>query len=157
MLELKIRRYIPSDNNRVWELHILGLNQNGITNVGRDDPWARDLNNIEKIYLKEGDFILGEVEGKVVATGAFKKRSEEVAEVKRMRVDPEYQRRGFGQAILKELEKRVIERGYKKMVLDTSENWTKARNLYEKNGYKEIGRKIRSLRYHAVFYEKDLI
>lgn len=156
MNKLKIRRYKPSDNQTVWQLHRLGLAEIGI-NPSPNSFFERDLNDIENIYLREGDFLVGEFEGRVVAIGAFKRIDENTAELKRMRVHPDFQRRGFGQAIIEELEKRAKEMGYKKMILDTSEEWTKAQNFYQKNGYQEVGRKVLSIRYHAIFYEKDLL
>ena len=116
----------------------------------------RDLNNIEEVYLKDGDFLVGEIEGVVVAMGAFRKIDHETAEVKRMRVDPDYQRRGFGQAIIEELEKRAKKKGYKKIILDTSSKWKKAQKFYEKNGYKEVFRNQLHGRYNAIYYEKLL-
>lgn len=90
----------------------LGLGQHGVKPI--PGPWDKDLNDIENIYLKGGDFIVGELEGKVIAMGAFKRKDEEAAEIKRMRVHPDFQGRGFGQAILEELEKRAKKMGYKK-------------------------------------------
>jgi GNAT superfamily N-acetyltransferase len=156
MDKLKIRRYKPSDNDKVWELHLKGLAQNGIM-AGRKDEWAQDLNNIEKVYLEGGDYLVGEIDREVVAMGALKKIDEGTAEIKRMRVEPLFQGRGYGQAILEALEKKAIELGYKKMILDTSERWIKAQSLYKKNGYIEVGRKELSPRYHAIYYQKDLI
>lgn len=155
MQDLRIRSYKPSDNSVVWELHLLGLAQNGIQ-ADRNDSWGQDLNNIEKIYLKGGVFLVGEYQGELVAMGAFKRINEKTAEIKRMRVNPSYQGKGFGQAILTELEERAKKMGYKKMILDTSKKWLKARKLYEKNGYKKVGQKFISKRYHAIYYEKFL-
>lgn len=104
-LKLKIRRYKKEDNPVVWELHWLGLGQHGVKSI--PGPWDKDLNNIENIYLKDGDFILGELDGKVIAMGVFKRIDEETAEIKRMRVHPDFQGRGFGQTILEELEKKA--------------------------------------------------
>ena len=154
MDKLKIRRYKASDNPIVWELHWLGLSELGIEPI--PGPLDHDFNNIEEIYLKNGDFLVGEIDGKVIAMGAFKKINEEVAELKRMRVHPDFQGRGFGQAILEELEKRVRKLGFKRMILDTSKGWFKAQKLYKKNGYIEIGRNNLSARYNAIFYEKQL-
>ena len=72
--------------------------------IGGD--WDNDLGNIEEVYLKNGDFIVGELNNKIVAMGAFKKISDNKAEIKRIRMHPDYQRKGFGQTILDELEKR---------------------------------------------------
>lgn len=156
MDRLKIRRYKVSDNPIVWELHKIGLEEIGIK-PRRNRGFDRDLNDIENIYFDGGDFIVGEISGKVVAMGAFKRINAEVAEIKRMRVDPYYQRRGFGQTIMEELEKRAKKMGYKRLILDTSQKWTKAQNFYKKNGFVEIGRNDPDGRYNAIFYEKNLI
>lgn len=155
MNKLDIRRYQAKDNAACWQLHWLGLAEIGATPV-RNQGWDKDFSDIEGIYLKDGEFLVGELDGKIVAMGAFKKIDETTAELKRMRVHPDFQRKGFGQQILEHLEKRAKEKGFKKMVLDTSERWHKARNFYQKNGYKEKGRNNLDGRYNAVYFEKDL-
>ncbi len=72
-----------------------------------------------------------------------------------MRVHPDYQGRGFGQIILDELETRARAMGYKTLHLDTSVLQVPAQKLYEKNGFREVGRDI----YHqleVMLYEKQL-
>lgn len=155
MLKLQIRRYQISDLPVVWELHTLGLAEIG-ANPSYGSSWDKDLDDIENIYLKEGDFIVGEYQGRVVAMGAFKKISNEIAEVKRIRVHPDYQRRGFGQIIIEELEERAKKLGYKKLVLDSSPKWKKAQKFYRKNGYIEVKRGLIANKYAAIFYEKEL-
>lgn len=158
-VKLKIRKYKPADNSVVWELHWLGLKQNGVkTNI--PGPWEKDLNDIENVYLKDGAFLVGELDGKVIAMGAFRKKNEDTAEMKRMRVNPEFQGKGFGKMILDELEKRARGMGYKRMILDTSQKWTRARNFYKKNGYEEFDRKqmiVRGEKFSAIYYEKLLV
>ncbi|MBI2600112.1 GNAT family N-acetyltransferase [Candidatus Daviesbacteria bacterium] len=156
MQNIKIRRYEPKDHEAVWELHKLGLAEVGVKPY-RHNRWNSDFDNIEDVYLKNGDFIVVEIEGKIVAMGAFKRITEEVAELKRMRVHPNFQRKGFGQAIIQELEKRAKKLAYKKMILDTGEKMKKAQSFYKKNGYRETGRKVLTEDYHAIFYEKELI
>jgi len=155
--KLKIRRYEDKDNSIVWELHWLGLEELGIKRTKEVHPWHQDLNNIESIYFENnGEFIVGEINGQVIASGAFKKEDNETAELKRMRVHPDFQHRGFGQEILEDLEKRAKEKGYKKLKLDTGRKWTIAIKFYEKNGYKETGRQLFSNGYDAISYEKEL-
>lgn len=159
MDKLKIRRYKSSDKAIVWELHQLGLAEIG-AKVRHGSSWDTDMDNIESVYFPGGDFLIGEYEGKVVCMGAFKKLTDNVAELKRMRVHPTFQRRGFGQAILEELEKRARKMSYRKLVLDTSDKNIKANYFYKKNGYKEIKRGIlhtRDTTFRIVFYEKELI
>ena len=57
-----------------------------------------------------------------------------------MRVHPDYQRRGCGQAILEALEARATELGYNTLQLDTTVQQTAAQSLYVKNQYTETGR-----------------
>lgn len=153
----KIRRYKPSDNPVVWELHWLGLAELGVKPI--ITPFDQDLYDIENVYLKDGDFIVGEVSGKVVAMGGIKKIDADTAEVKRMRVHPDFQGMGFGQKILKELEKRAKKMEYKKLVLFTDEINTKAINFYLKNGYKEMKREVIYLRnryFDMIWFGKNL-
>ena len=152
---LKLRRYQATDKPVIWRLHRLAIGEIGL-NSRYKYPWEKDLDDIETTYLEGGDFLIGEIMGKIVAMGAFRKINNETAEIKRMRVHPDFQRRGFGRIILEELETRAKKMGYKKMVMDTSEKWIHAQNFYIKNGYKETGRKVLHKRYHTIYYEKDL-
>ena len=74
MSSLEIRRYVPRDYERVFELHVLGLEQTG-THV---DSWAygQDLSSPEALaatYLGDrGDFLVGELDGVIVAMGALR-------------------------------------------------------------------------------------
>mgnify|MGYP001589444638 FL=1 len=128
MVELKIRKYRKSDNNEVKNLHIMGLKQQKAY-VGSGE-WDKDLDNIENVYLKNGEFVIGEIDNKIIAMGAFKKVSDKKAEIKRIRIHPDYQRKGFGQTILNELEKRAAKLGYKILQLDTTDKTTTCTKVF---------------------------
>ena len=149
-----IRRYVEADHARVLELHVLGLKQ-----FEADTPrgsWDADVDDIEGVYLsKKGEFLVGELDGEVVAMGGFWRKTEKVAELKRMRVHPEHQRRGYGQAILAALERRAKAMGYSSMFLDTLPIMAPARRLYTKNGFVQTGTK-KIGRFEAILYEKAL-
>ena len=152
--KLKIRRYTDSDNKDVWKLHILGLEQFTAYLGGK---WDKDLHDIENVYLKNGDFIVGEIDGKIIVMGAFKKISDKSAEIKRIRVHPDYQRRGFGQTILDELEKRAAKKGYKILQLDTTNKQIPAQKFFEKNGYvKTKTERLEKYGLDMIFYEKRI-
>lgn len=136
---LRIRRCRESDHDAVWEVHNLALHQAG-AHVG-NGPWDDDLHHIEELYLADGgEFLVGECMGRVVAMGALRRVSDGEAQVARMRVHPDYQRRGFGQAILARLEARAVELGYTTLTLETTVGQTAAKALYRKNGYVETRR-----------------
>lgn len=104
--------------------------------------WDEELDDIHKNIIEHGgDFIIGVNEGLVIAMGAFRKKSQEVAELSRMRVDPEHHRKGFGQRILSALEESAKKKGFKVVELHTSTAQKAAQKLYEKNNYIEVGRK----------------
>jgi GNAT superfamily N-acetyltransferase len=134
-----LRRYTPADQEAVEHLHVLAIQQMGAY-LGRG-PWDDDVYAIEEVYLNGlGEFLVGEEDGQLVAMGALKHTDSERAEIKRMRVFAEYQGRGYGQLILNRLEARARELGYRTLHLDTSIVQIPARKLYEKNGFREVGR-----------------
>jgi GNAT superfamily N-acetyltransferase len=152
---LQIRRYTSEDHGAVWNLHNIALWQVG-AHAG-NGPWDNDLHNIEEAYLNNGgEFLVGVLDGQIVAMGALKRISEEKAEVKRMRVHPDHQRRGFGQQILYALEARAKELGYRTLALDTAVIQTAAQQLYLKNGFQETGRTV-LVGFDAILFEKQLL
>ncbi len=153
MSELEIRRYQPADRDAVWRLHNLALNQVGAH--GGNGPWDDDLHKIEAIYLDGGEFLVGLLDGRIVAMGALRQNSETCAEIKRMRVHPDCQRRGCGQAILTRLEARAVELGYTRLILDTTTVQVGAQRFYEKNGYRQFGRTTWGP-FEVLLYHKEL-
>ena len=150
---LTIRRYQPSDHDAVCELHKTALLAPGAFSTSAGDP---DLYQIEAVYLDSGgEFLVGTLQDRVVAMGALRRTDPDRAEVKRMRVHPDFQRRGFGQAIFTALEKRARELGYSVLHLDTAVVLVGAQHFYAKNSFKEVRRgKLANL--DCIFYEKRI-
>jgi ribosomal protein S18 acetylase RimI-like enzyme len=151
---MNIRLYRETDHDAVWELHILAIREAGAY-LG-SGPWDDDLHHIDEAYLQGGTFLIGEEDGRIVAMGAFRKISEERAEIKRMRVHPAFQRRGYGQMILQELEARALAMGYTVLFLDTATVLIAAQNLYRKNGFRETGETRVHRHLTDIFFEKHL-
>jgi len=120
-------------------------------------PWDDDLDEIEGVYLRsDGEFLVGILEGEVVAMGAIKRVSPDVAGVKRMRVRPGLQKRGYGQAMLDALHRRATGLCYSTLHLDTTVQQRVARRLYLKNGYREVGRGSIGP-FWCIFYERGTV
>ena len=87
----------------VWGLQRLHIREDHI--LLAEKFFDEDLHRIEEAYLTSGgEFLVGELDGRIVAMGAFKRHDMESAEVGRMRVHPDFWRRGFGQQMLTTLE-----------------------------------------------------
>ena len=137
---LKIRRYQPQDNKVVKELNYTGLAQmDPVRDFAKIPFLDSDLDDIENIYLKEGDFIVGLQDGEIVAMGAFKKRTTECAEFKRLRVRPDCQLKGYGETIIRKLIELAADMGYTEAFLDTLTTNVGAQRLFEKCGFIKSG------------------
>ena len=102
-------------------------------------PWNDDFANIPGVYLQaQGEFLVGFLESRLVATGALRRVSSDTAEVKRMRVHPDHWRQGYGQAVFNRLQARAVELGYRKLILDPLAQQTAARQFYLKNGFRKF-------------------
>ena len=146
--DLTVRRYRPSDRDRVLALHEAAMRDVGA--YVKDAPES-DLADIPGTYLDSGgEFLVGTHEERLVAMGAFRPADwyiteflacdEATAELKRLRVAPDEQRRGFGQTILDALVGRARDRGYDEFVLDTTPGQTGARRFFEANSFDQVGR-----------------
>lgn len=161
--DLTIRRYEPRDADAVWDLH-----ERALRGVGRFDPefayLDADLRSIpEKSLESGGTFLVGERDDTLVAMGAvqpstavdFHGTDPDTGIVRRMRVDPDQQRQGYGSELLTELEGRATELGFERLVLETMHDQTAAQGLYESFGYEHVGRESTPAG-EMLFYEKRL-
>jgi ribosomal protein S18 acetylase RimI-like enzyme len=151
---LVIRTYETADYDAVWRLHRAALQAVG-ADAG-EGPWEDDLRAIEATYLASGGaFLVGLLDGQIVAMAALRPKGPGAAEVKRMRVLPAHQRRGFGGRMLAALEEHARRRGFATLQLDTTVQQHAAQRLYERHGFQEV-RRGRMLGFDCIFYEKQL-
>ena len=152
---LHIRRYEPKDKRAVRCLHDDALNEVG-AHLG-SGGWDDDLDEIESVYLDSGgEFLVGVLNGEVVAMGALIRISPRKAGLTRMRVKPGLQGRGYGQILLDALHRRATELGYSTLRLDTTVQQRAAQRLYLKNGYIETGRGTVGP-FACIFYEREIL
>ncbi len=106
-----------------------------------DPSYNEDLDDIVKWYTGQGYlFLTGTLDGQMVCTGALIQEGPDVGRVARMSVSKPYRRKGIARRMLQELERRARQRGYAKLVLETTASWLDAVQFYKANGYKEIQR-----------------
>jgi GNAT superfamily N-acetyltransferase len=115
-----------------------------------------DLDDIEGEYLENGgEFLVGLVEDHVVATGAFQQLGDDTAALRRIRVDPAYQREGYGTELLQALEAKADEAGYAETIIDEMGLNESAHQFLESHGYEVAGRDMH-LGTELVSYRKAL-
>ena len=110
-------------------------------------------NTLEDIH----DVALIMEDGKAVACGSFKEYEPGTAEIKRVFTKANYRNRGYGKSIMKALEKRALNRGYTKLILETGFLLKGAMKMYTAIGFnviKNYGQYINMP--ESVCMEKDL-
>lgn len=92
----------------------------------------------EDVLVPRSGFILGRVNGRAVACGAFRPLQGDVCEIKRMFVIPDARGRGHSKAVLAELERLAAGMRYAVARLETAHRQPEAVGLYERAGYRRI-------------------
>ena len=92
----------------------------------------------EDVEVPGSGFVLARWDGRAAACGAFRPLTGELAEIKRMYVEPDCRGRGIGRRILLALEDEARRAGYAKVRLETGTAQPEALGLYEAAGYYRI-------------------
>lgn len=136
--DLVIRAWQPRDR-----LHCMELIGNILKDYGLDwDPIAadRDVVEVEDSY-SSGEFwvIENTLTSQVLGTAAFYEvphRGKKVIEIRKMYLSSDIRGIGLGAFLLKALEQRALQLGYKKAMIETASVLTEACAMYTKYGYK---------------------
>ena len=113
--------------------------------------------NPQDAAVPRSEFLLGFVEGRPVACGAFRPMDDRAAEIKRMYVIPAQRGRGYSKLVLAELEARAARMGYEIARLETGARQPEAIALYERAGYRRIPKyEIYIENPLSICFEKDL-
>lgn len=98
----------------------------------------QDMAKLYQFAPPEGRLLLGEWEGKIVGCACLRKIGEDVGEIKRMYVQPEYRRRGIGRSLLEAIINEARQSGYSKIRLDSAPFARRAQVLYHSLGFRNI-------------------
>lgn len=152
--KLIIRQYESRDREAVVELNFSVLSHAGL--LVDDQPRDTGVSDIKSEYIDcGGEFLVGESGGRIVAIGGIQKTDSESAKVRRMRVDHNLQRSGFGTAILLRLEERASELGITRLWLDTNVRLPGALSFYTKHRYRQT-HELESGDDKLIYFEKRL-
>ncbi len=129
-----IRDYDPRDRDAVIALVSRVLGEFGFeSNVAGVE---RDLREAHERYAgdRAGFWVLDD-EGEVVGTVAIRPKDERTCEIKRLYLRPDARGSGLGQRLYEHAESFARRAGYERIWLDSSRRFTRARKLYERNGF----------------------
>jgi GNAT superfamily N-acetyltransferase len=99
-----------------------------------DETLNPDLVDIADSY-SQGLFLVARCEGRLVGTGAFKLHSDDTVEIVRMSVDKDCRRLGVGRLILESLCEAAKQRGFKRVILETTGTWDEVIAFYLGRGF----------------------
>lgn len=116
-----------------------------------------ELHNLKTMYnAADGGIILCKEENNFIACVAIRRSTANIAELKRMYVQPAHQHKGIGKKLLEKAIELAIQCKYEFIRLDTLNHMTPAINLYKKYGFYEIAPYYHNPVSTAVYFEKKL-
>jgi GNAT superfamily N-acetyltransferase len=94
-----------------------------------------DLNDIASTYAN-GVFMVARLGDEILGTGAFVPHADGVAQIVRMSVRATMRRKHIGTLILRHLIQYAKDHGYRKIILETTEDWREAIEFYLHNNFR---------------------
>jgi putative acetyltransferase len=89
----------------------------------------------DHVLQPRSGFLVARWQGEAVGCGAYRPLHDDIAEVKRMYVEPAFRGRGIGRRLLLALEECARQAGYARVWLETGIAQPEALRLYETSGY----------------------
>jgi len=132
MIEFEIVNMKTEDSAK--KLIICGLSQYFVEYNYLYNP---DIENILTYYNNDrATMYIAKINNEIVGTGAIIKINNDTVKFERISVKEDFRRRKIGEDILKYLEQLSISLKFKKVILETSNNWDGAIMFYLYNDYK---------------------
>lgn len=144
-MSLHIRPFEPRDQDAVRRLILAGLGEH----FGWiDETRNPDLDDIETNYLKRDYiFIVAEIDGKIVGTGALLTESQNVGRIVRMSVSKAHRRNGIGRALVTHLLSIARQKSFSQVRVATTPGWQDAIRFYRRCGFNEYERDDQAIQF----------
>lgn len=138
MNTMRLIRYRPEFQEAMLLLHRSAIEGFALGMTQQEDE--ADLMAIDELYLRgDGEFLLGFLGERLIAMGGFKRLSDDLAELRRMRIARDLQGQGYGARLLRELEQRAFQSGVRTLCLETARRRPLTLQFYRKHDYLETG------------------
>jgi GNAT superfamily N-acetyltransferase len=137
--EVTFRPFTRADQAAARRLVLSGLGDHFGT---IDETMNPDLDDIETHYIRPGhQFVLAERGGELVGTGALIEEEAGVGRLVRMSVSRRHRGQGIGRALVNHLIAEARARGYRRVMIETNDDWWDAIGLYRACGFVEFDRR----------------
>ena len=133
-VELRLARSDSPESARLLAAYEAELVSLGVT---LNHGWAGGVTP-DQLAAPQGAWLIGWRGDEAVACGGVRLLSPDVAEIKRMYVDPSARGAGLARRLLAELESAAVGLGARVARLDTGRDMAPAVGLYRRTGYREI-------------------
>lgn len=131
-MSITLSPFTPADQPAVKALVLAGLADHWGTLDPSKNP---DLNDIAAAY-KDAYFIVAREKDEVIGCGALVPHTPDSAEVVRMSVAAAARRRGLGRRILSALCAEAKARGFRRVILETTQTWSEVIAFYQSFGFR---------------------
>ena len=100
----------------------------------------QDMDELQQTYFdNDGIFLVWTDDDQIIGTGAIRKIDNEICELKRLWLLPEYHGKGLGYRMIQELFAFARQKGYRRVWLETDRNsQSRAFDFYKRLGFYEI-------------------
>ena len=135
---VRIRPLVAADQAAVRRLILIGLGEHfGSIDESRNP----DLDDIQAGHVGRGHlFVVAERDNEIVGTGALIEEEPGVGRLVRMSVGSRHRRQGIGRALVGHLIDAARGRGYRRLLVETNDDWDDAIGLYLACGFVEVER-----------------
>ena len=114
------------------------LEQKYKISIDADATLQSFMEDLEAFFPPHGRIFLSQFNGKFVGIGCLKQLDNNVGEIKRIFVKPEYRGKGIGKLILERLIAEARSIGYKQVRLDSPKFSIEVHRLYQSMGFQYI-------------------
>jgi ribosomal protein S18 acetylase RimI-like enzyme len=98
----------------------------------------QDMLELEKFLPPQGRLLLAKTANNIAGLACMRKISDDIAEIKRMYVRPEFRKMGIGRMLLDQILADANRIGYPRVRLDSARFMKAAHSLYHSAGFEEI-------------------
>ena len=140
-MNVKVVPYNPLDQQGVKEVVLKGFKEFGFNYNPKYDS---DLDNPSTYFNSGGSFFVLKNDAKVIGTIAVINKGDSIAELKRMYVDKDYQKRGYGSLLFNKALDFCRRHNFKKLEFETNKKFTEAHEFYKKRGCEIVDEDERS-------------